>query len=428
LLVIALILFILICLLAIAMPVAFAMALAGIAGLYAQGGAGMVAGILTTVPVTAVSDYELITVPMFMLMAELVLASGIAEDLFKAAAAWVGRVPGGLAMATALAGAGFGTICGSSTASAATLSSTSLPAMLRHGYEPSLAGGVVAISGTLAILLPTSVAMVVYGLLADVNIGKLLISGVIPSILITFIIIATIGFLVWKNPESAPISESASWNERLRLVGAVAPMLVILLAITGALFSGLATPTEASAVGAAAAFILAVTKKNVSSGMIITAFQRAAVSSCMIFMILMGASIFSYAVTLTQVVQDLLAFVGSLHTSRWLILIAILAGYLVLGSFMDQLAILVLTVPIVLPVIRSLGFDPIWFGVIKMVTAEVGLITPPIGLNCYVVARYSQRPVSEIFRGTFPHFIAHLIAIAILVAFPAITLWLPSLM
>ena len=331
-------------------------------------------------------------------------------------------------MATALAGAGFGTICGSSTASAATLSSTSLPAMLRHGYEPSLAGGVVAISGTLAILLPTSVALVVYGLLADVNIGKLLISGIIPSILITFIIIATIAFLVWRHPEDAPVTEGVSWNERLRLVGAVAPMLVILLAITGALFTGLATPTEASAVGAAAAFLLAVTKKSVSRAMLITAFQRAAISSCMIFMILMGASIFSYAVTLTQVVQDLLAFVGSLQTSRWVILVAILAGYLVLGSFMDQLAILVLTIPIVLPVIRSLGFDPIWFGVIKMVTAEVGLITPPIGLNCYVVARYSQRPVAEIFRGTFPHFIAHLIAIAILVAFPAITLWLPSLM
>jgi tripartite ATP-independent transporter DctM subunit len=426
--IVTLILISLVFLLAIGTPVGFAMALAGILGLFAQGGISNVAGVVTTAPITAVSHFELITVPMFMLMAELVLVSGIAEAMFAAAAAWVGRVPGGLAMATAIAGAGFGTICGSSTASAATLSSTSLPAMLRHGYEPSLAGGVVAISGTLAILLPTSVALVIYGLLADVNIGKLLISGIIPSILITVVILATVAFLVWRRPERAPLSTGATWYEKFQLLRAVAPMLTILLAITGSLFSGLATPTEASAVGATAAFVLAASRKTVTTPMLIVAFQRAAIASCMIFMILMGASIFSYAFTLTQITQDLIGWVGGLNVSRWLILVAILVGYLVLGTFMDQLAILVLTVPIVLPVIRQLGFDPIWFGVIKMVTAEVGLITPPIGLNCFIVARYADRPVSEIFRGTFPHFVAHLIAIAVLVAFPAITLWLPSLM
>ena len=268
----------------------------------------------------------------------------------------------------------------------------------------------------------------IYGLLADDNIGKLLLSGIVPSVLITFVILATVAFLVWRHPERAPASVGVSWGEKFRLLRAVSPMLLILLAITSALFTGLATPTEASAIGAAAAFVLAASKKHVTAPMLVIAFQRAAIASCMIFMILMGASIFSYAFTLTQVVQDLISWVGALNISRWLIIIAMLAGYLVLGSFMDQLAILVLTVPIVLPVIRHLGFDPIWFGVIKMVTAEVGLITPPIGLNCYIVARYAERPVSEVFHGTLPHFIAHLIAIAILVAFPAITLWLPSLM
>lgn len=415
-------------LLAIGAPVGFAMVVAGVLGLYLVGGIGMVTGVLKTAPLSTVSSYELITIPMFLLMAELVLVSGVADDLFRATAAWMGRVRGGLGMATALAGAGFGAICGTSTASAATLSSTSLPAMLKQGYEPRLAAGVVAISGTLAMLIPPSVALVVYGLLAEVNIGGLLIGGVIPGILVTLTIMATVWFLVWQDPSRAPEAAPVPWAEKLRLLRVVGPMVVLFGMVTGVIYTGVATPTEASALGAAGAFGLALWYRKLTPSTLRRALFRAAHGSCMIAMILLGAYVFGYFFTLTQVTQNLVAFVGGLEVSRWVIMALILCGYIVLGMFMDQIAILVLTVPVVLPLIKSLGFDPLWFGVVKIVTAEVGMITPPIGLNCFVVARYSGRPVAEVFRGTFPHFVAHIIAIIILVAFPGLVLWLPSQM
>ncbi len=415
-------------LLAIGLPVGFAMAVSGAAGLWALGGAAMVTGILQTSPLSVVGSYELLTIPMFLLMAELVLVSGVADDLFRAAAAWVGRVPGGLGMATALAGAGFGAICGSSTASAATLSSTSLPAMLKQGYEPRMAAGVVAISGTLSMLLPTSVALVIYGLLAEVNVGKLLVSGIIPAILVTATIMLTILLLVWEDPRRAPTVKGVALADKLRLLKAVGPMLVLFGIVTGVIYTGVATPTEASAFGALGAFFLAIHRRKLDFATGVKAFQHAAQGTCMITMILVGASIFGYFFTITQVTQGLVSWVGALDVSRWVVITLILCGYIVLGSFMDQIAILVLTVPIVLPLIKSLGFDPLWFGVIKIVTAEVGMITPPIGLNCFIVARYANRPVSDVFHGIWPHFVAHLVAIAILVAFPSIILWLPSRM
>jgi len=415
-------------LLAIGTPVGFAMGFAGSVGLLMVGGTGTLFGILQTAPLSTVSSYELITIPMFLLMADLVLLSGVADDMFKTASAWIGRVPGGLGMATALAGAGFGAICGTSTASAATLSSTSLPAMIKQGYEPKMAAGVVAISGTLAMLIPPSVALVIFGLLAEVNIGQLLIGGILPAVLVTATIMATIYFLVWQDPSRAPRVEPVSWREKFSLLWQVGPMVLLFSLVTGTIYLGIATPTEASALGAAGALLLAIAKRRVTPATLYRALLSACHGTCMIVTILVGASIFGYFFTLTHVTQDLVAWIGSLPTSRWVIITLILFGYIVLGSFMDQIAILVLTVPIVLPLIKTLGFDPIWFGVIKIVTAEVGMITPPVGLNCFIVARYAKRPVAEVFHGTFPHFIAHLIAIAILVAFPSIILWLPSQM
>jgi tripartite ATP-independent transporter DctM subunit len=415
-------------LLTIGVPVGFAMASAGSLGLWMLGGMPMLLGVLKTSPLSASSTYELITIPMFLLMAELVLVSGVANDLFKAAAAWTGRIPGGLGMATALAGAGFGAICGTSTASAATLSATSLPAMLKQGYEPRMAAGVVAISGTLSMLLPTSVALVIYGLLAEVNIGKLLVSGIIPAILVTLTIMATIFLLAVQDPRRAPISAGTSFSEKFRLLRSVGPMIVLFSAVTGVIYTGIATPTEASAIGASGALLLAIHSGKATPRSLLHALQRATIGTCMITMILVGASIFGYFFAITRTTHDLVGWVGSLNANRWVIIVLILSGYIVLGSFMDQIAILVLTVPVVLPLIKSLGFDPIWFGVIKIVTAEVGMITPPIGLNCFIVARYANRPVSEVFHGIVPHFIAHLFAIGILVAFPILVLWLPSRM
>lgn len=415
-------------LLAMGMPVAFALAAAGSAGLYLIGGLDVLAGVITTSPLSTAGSYELISVPMFILMAEFVILSGVADNLFKAAATWVGRVPGGLGMATALAGAGFGAISGSSTASAATLSSTTMPAMLKQGYDPKLAAGVVAISGTLAMLIPPSIALVLYGIIADVSIGQLLIGGVIPGILVTLTIMATVWVLVLIDPSSAPRGSSHTLREKVASLKVVGPMLALFMSVTGVIYTGVATPTEASGLGAFGALLLAWREHRVNRATLLHALSHAAQASCMIIMIVVCAKVFGYFLTLTQSTQAIVQWVGALDVSRWVVLAVVLLGYLVLGCLMDQIAILILTVPIVLPLVKSLGFDPVWFGVIIVVVAEVGLITPPIGLNVFVVSRYAKRPLQEIFAGVWPHVFSHLLLLVVLVAFPSIILWLPAQM
>ncbi|TXI19389.1 MAG: TRAP transporter large permease, partial [Ottowia sp.] len=346
----------------------------------------------------------------------------------QVAAALVGRVPGGLGIAAALAGAGFGAISGSSTASAATLSSTTMPAMLKQGYEPKLAGGVVAISGTLAMLIPPSIALVLYGIIADVSISALLIGGVIPGLLVTLVIMGTVWTLVMIDPSSAPRGQAYTLRQKLAALKVVGPMVFLFMAVTGVIYTGIATPTEASGLGAFGAFLIALWERKVTRAAMAKALVHAAHASCMIIMIIVCAKVFGYFFTLTQSTQALVAWISALEVSRWFVLAMILFGYMVLGCLMDQVAILILTVPIVLPVIKALGFDPVWFGVIVILMAEVGLVTPPVGLNAFVVARYAKRPLAEIFGGVWPHVISHLLLVAVLVAFPQIILWLPSKM
>ena len=415
-------------LLAAGVPVGFSLAIAGAVGLLAFGGVGLLGGILSTTPLSTVNSYELISIPMFILMAEFVILSGIADHLFKAASAWVGRVPGGLGIATALSGAGFGAISGSSTAAAATLSATSIPAMLGQGYEPRLACGVVAISGTLAMLIPPSIALILYGIIAEVSVGKLLIGGVIPGILVTFTIALTVWYLVWRDPARAPRGRGYSWREKFQSLRGVWPMLLLLGSVTGVIYTGIATPTEASAIGAAGALLIAAVLGRLGGRRLFDACVRALRSTCMIFMILLGAHVFGYFFALTGVTQQLVQSIGGMGVPGWVVMTAILGIALILGCFMDQIAILVLTVPVTLPIIVKFGFDPIWFGVIMIVVGEVGMVTPPVGLNAFVVARYARRPLAEVFVGVWPHVVAHLFLIALLVAMPQIVLWLPSRM
>lgn len=413
-------------LLAIGMPVGFALAVAGVAGLYRTGGVDMVLGILDTVPLSSASSYELVTVPMFLLMAEFIIMSKIADDLFESATKFVGHLPGGLGVATAIAGAGFGAISGSSTAAAATLSAACIPAMIKQGYEPRMAYGVVAISGTLAMLIPPSIAIVLYAIIAGESIGPMLIAGVIPGLLVTLTIALTVVLLVLLDRSRAPITPRAPWKERIASLKITGPMIALMLLVTGVIYLGIATPTEASALGAFGAFVLAIRARKIGAGSLWQALTRAAGSSCMIAMIIVGAKIFGYFFAMTQATQDLVAFISGLGLNRYVVLFLILCMYLLLGCLLDQIAILILTVPIVLPVIKALGFDPMWFGIIVIVMAEVGMVTPPVGLNVFVVARVNNRPAAEIFRGVWPHVVAHLVLVAILVAFPALVLWLPA--
>jgi tripartite ATP-independent transporter DctM subunit len=414
--------------LAIGMPVGFALLVAGTVGLFVMGGLPMVLGVLKTAPASAVASYELITVPMFILMADLIVVSGIANSIFTAARTWVGRLPGGLAIATAIAGAGFGALSGSSTASAATLSATSVPVMLENGYEPRLATGVVAICGTLAMLIPPSIALVLYGIIAEVDIGALLIGGILPGLLVFVTIVLTVLALIALDPTRAPRGEAYPMSEKLRVTRIAAPVLGLFGLVTGLIYLGVATPTEASALGALGAFLLVCLSGAFSWSTVLRALQRAAYVTCMILVVILGAKVFAYFLALTQLTNNIIGGIGALDLPIWLIVGMILSVYLILGFFMDQIAILVLTIPIALPLMVSMGFDPVWFGVVVVVLAEVGLVTPPLGLNVFVVSKYTGRPLGEIFLGVTPHVLAHLIVIALLVAFPQIVLWLPSTM
>lgn len=423
-----LVVLLLLLLLAIGTPIGFALVVAGAVGLLAKGGVDMVLGVLATSPASSVNSYEMVSVPMFMLMAEFVILSGIADQIFRAAVSWVGRLPAGLAMATALAGAGFAAISGSSTAAAATLSSTTVPAMLKQGYEPRLALGVVAISGTLAMLIPPSIALILYGLIANVSVGKLLVGGVIPGLIVTAAIMLTVLFLVWRNPAVAPPGQAYAMREKLRSLKGVGPMILLFACVTGAIYTGVATPTEASALGALGALVLAGTSGNLNLRTANQALVKATRATCMVLMIILGAMIFGYFLALTQVTQGLVQWVKALAVPAWVVITIILLAKMSLGFVMDQAAIIVLTVPVVLPVVTAIGYDPIWFGVIMVVTAEVGMVTPPVGLNGYVVARYTGMPVGEVFRGVVPHVIAHVAVIVLMVVFPEIILWAPSRM
>jgi tripartite ATP-independent transporter DctM subunit len=409
-------------------PVAFATGIAGMVGLFLLGGSQLVLGVLKTAPHSAIANYELITIPMFIMMAEFTVISGVADELFSTARVWLGRVRGGLAVATAVAGAAFGAISGSSTASAATLASTSIPAMVHHGYDGRLANGVVSISGTLAMLIPPSLAVILYGILTEESIGKLLIAGVVPGILVMLTIILTVYFLVWRDPSRAPVSRAFTMREKVTSLKVTGPFIVLFMAVTGVIYLGVATPTEASALGAGGALILACVRGRMTKRGLLLAIWGSASTTAMIVMIIVGALVFGYFLTLTRTTQDFVEWVSVLPVPTWTIMLVILSLYLVLGFVMDQVAILILTIPILYPLILNLGYDPIWFGIMVIVMAEVGMVTPPVGLNVYVVARYTGVPVQEVFAGVFPHVVAHLILIVFLMLFPGLILWLPSTM
>lgn len=415
-------------LLACGLPVGFALGVSGSIGLYFLGSEQLLFGILVGTPLSAVSTFELVTVPMFILMAQFMTVSGITDDMFDTAAKWVGRMPGGLAIATTLTGAAFGAVSGSSTASAATLSGAAIPAMIRQGYDRRLATGVVGISGTLAMLIPPSIAIILYGVLSEQSIAKLLIAGVVPGLLVAAAIIATTLVQIWRNPSLASPGKRYSFGEKIRSLRVTGPFITLFTAVTGIIYLGVATPTEASGLGAFGALTLAILRGRMNGRIFIEALFSTGRTTAMIMMIVLGAHVFGYFLTMTQTTQNLVRFVMALDLPSWAILVAVLCLYVVLGCILDQIAIIILTVPLLLPPMVALGYDPIWFGIIIVVLAEIGLVTPPVGMNIFVVARYTDVPLEEIFIGVAPYVVALLAVIALLAVFPQIVLWLPATM
>lgn len=421
-------LLLLLLLLFIGLPVAFAMFVAGIIGITFVSDWSTVMGLMATSPYRSVAHYSLTTVPLFILMAEFITQSHIARELFNAIYRWMGHLPGGVAIAAVFTNAGFGAMCGSSTASAAAMSSIIIPEMQKLKYKDSLSGGVIAVSGTLAMLIPPSVPMILYGTVTEQSVGKLLIAGLLPGIITAVMLALTVVIWVKASPSISPSVPSFSWKEKFESLSVIWPTLILLVLVIGSIYTGFATPTESAAVGAMGAFIIGVALKRLHKKEISVAIMATIKSTGMIFMIIVGATMFSFYLTLSQIPQKLVSGIAAMEVNRWIVISAIIVLYIVLGFIMDQIAIILLATPIVFPVIMALGFDPIWFGVITIVLAEIGLATPPVGLNVFITSSVSKIPLETVFRGAGVFLITCFLTLVLFMIFPEIVLWLPNRM
>lgn len=409
-------------------PVAFAILSAAILGLLILLGFDGTIAVLQTIPQSAVSKNALAAIPLFILMAQFILHSGALNGLFDSARIIIGRVRGGTAYAAVGAGAVFASVSGSSTAAAATLAHTSTDKMVEQGYSRKLSAGVVASAGTLAAMIPPSILLIFYAITAETSVGQTLIAGLLPGLLVAASIMITVAILIKVRQGSAPVGEASSWSEKARSLTAVVPMLILFVLVVGLVFLGITTATEAAAIGAIGGLVLMIARRRLSWTTFKDSLFQAVSSSVMILTIVMAAYVYGHFIVESGITPTLIDSISSLPIAPLAIVGVIALIYLVLGFFMDQLAIIALTVPVTLPVVEALGFDPIWFGILVILMAEVGLITPPLGLNVFVVARAARLPVESVFAGSLP-FVFSILAVGVLLfIFPQIALLLPGMM
>ena len=422
---------IMIVLMALRTPIAVAMFVAGSVGYVAQAGWLPLASFLNSQAYARFASYDLSVIPLFILMGNFATQGGISKALFEVAAAALSRFKGGLAMAAVLACAAFGAICGSSVATAATITSVALPEMKRHGYSGRLATGTLAASGTLGILIPPSVPLVVYAILTEQNIAKLFAAAMIPGAIAMLGYIIAIGIYVRLAPGHAPERDDDAPPLTASAVWGVLPILVIFLVVFGGIYGGKFTPTEGAAVGAASTFFAALIKREITWAKFKYCFYATAEASAMIFMIFLGADLMNSALTLTQVPGQLALMVQNSGLSPFMVVAAIVALYIVLGCLMDELSVLLLTIPIFFPVIMGMDFGmpresvALWFGIVVLMTVSFGLLSPPVGLNVYVVNGMARDvPIAESYRGVLPFLASDLVRLMLLMFFPALSLWL----
>jgi C4-dicarboxylate transporter DctM subunit len=410
-------------------PVGMAMGLVGVAGFGYLTGGGPALKLVGQTSMRTVTDYTFGVIPMFLLMGAFVTTSGMSRELFRAANTFVGHLRGGLGIATVAACAGFAAISGSSVATAATFSTVAYPEMRRHGYPQSFATGVIAAGGTLGAMLPPSTVLAVYGIITEQDIGKLFVAGILPGLLAACMYIATITILGFARPGFLPAAPAHSWRERLGALRDIWAPLLLFVFVIGGLYGGLFTPTEAGGMGAGGAFLIGVLRGRLSRADIRASLLQATRTAAAVFTVLIGALLFGYFLTVTQVPQKVTEFMTGLGIGRYGVLALIMLMYLVLGCLMDAMAMIILTVPIIFPVVTALGFDPIWFGVIIVMTVELGLIHPPVGMNVFVIKSVvPDVSFATIFKGVLPFIVTDLIRLVILIAFPIIALWLPTRM
>jgi tripartite ATP-independent transporter DctM subunit len=408
-------------------PVGMAMGLVGVAGFaYLVGGAPALKNVGHTTART-VTDYNFAVIPLFLLMGSFATTSGMSRELFRAANALVGHLRGGLGIATIAACGGFAAICGSSVATAATFSRVAYPEMRRYGYPQSFATGVIAAGGTLGIMIPPSTVFAVYGLITEQDVGKLFIAGVLPGILAISMYMMTVTLIGVVRPGYLPAGPRTTFKERLAALRDVWATLLLFAFVIGGLYGGLFTATEAAGAGAGGAFLIGIARGRLSRADILRSLLETTRTTAAVFTVLIGALLFGYFLTVTQTPQKVTEFMTALGIGRYGVLALMMLMYLVLGCLMDSLAMIILTVPIVFPVIKELGFDPIWFGVIIVMTVELGLIHPPVGMNIFVIKSVVEDvKMSTMFYGVLPFIVTDILRLIILIAFPMIALWLPS--
>lgn len=410
-------------------PVAFAMLAVGFFGYWVLAGFRSAGGMLLTESYSAVANYNLIIVPMFVLLGNIAAVAGFSRGLYDAAFAWVGRFKGGLASASVLGCAVFAAVSGSSVATAVTLGRVALPEMHRLGYAPSLSTGAIAAGGTLGFLIPPSTGFVLYAVLTEESIGRLFMAGVLPGLLLTALFIGAIWIVSTLDPKAGPPGEPVPIRERFRALGAAGPLLAIIVVSIGGIYGGVFTPVEASGIGAALVILLALARRRLTLAGFKAAVLNTLSTSAMLYTIVIGANVLNPFFAITRIPEALGNGLVGLGLGAYGTLFVILAAYIVLGMFMDGLSMLVVTVPIVFPVVVGLGFDPIWFGVVAVIVIEMGMITPPVGLNVFVVRGVAEDvPLMTIFRGVTPFLIAMLVGLLLIIAIPGIALILPNSM
>jgi C4-dicarboxylate transporter, DctM subunit len=410
-------------------PIAFSLATAGIVGIFLLGGdLNVILRILGTTPFGVTAEYVLTTIPMFILMAYFSASGGLARDLYTAGAHWLSSVRGGLAIATVFACGIFGAMSGASLAAAAVMSSIAMPEMRRHGYSDELAAGSIGIGSTLDILIPPSVGMVIYGISTQTSIGKLLIAGVVPGFLVALLL--TVAIIVWVRirPSHAPETYAVPARERWASLARIWSSLLLIALVVALLYTGVATPTEVGALGAFLAGVIGVAFGRLTWAGALEAVRQTVKTSALIFMILIGATVFGYYMAMSQIPQLVVAVVTELDLNRWVVIVGIVVTYFVVSMFMDELPLLLLTLQLTFPLVTSLGFDPIWFGVMSMLMVAMGLVFPPVGMIAFVVSSSANVSLVKVYTGTSILMIALVLTTVLVMVFPQIALWLPSTM
>jgi C4-dicarboxylate transporter DctM subunit len=416
-------------LLASGISIAFAMGIIAFIGFWLVSGFDVALGVLYNIPFTGFYNWMLCVIPLFVLMGNFAFYCGLTSTLFDAASKWLGRIPGGLGVATIVASGGFGAATGAGVATAASMTMIAVPEMEKHGYQRKMAFGTVASGATLASIIPPSIGLVVYGMLTDTSIARLLIGGVMPGILLIILLSASVMLRVVRNPDLAKRTEQVPFSEKLSSLRGVWGIIVLIFCVLGTLYTGLATPTEAAGAGAAGALLLALASKGLDKNNFMRSLYDAGRMTCMIMFILVCGGMFSRFLTITGLPKEVALLIEGLNLHPVLILSVVSLVILFMGMFLDPMSIAVISLPVIFPVVVSLGYDPVWFGCYFTIFGGLGQVTPPIGLICFAMkGSIPNSTIEEIFAGTVPFIIVEFVGLAILVAFPQIILFLPNLM